>query len=66
MIGLTLLMDAPALITSRLPGIARARDLTDPVLRANQVGNGFLHTFAAFLNLWAREDFGASLARVEY
>jgi len=61
MIGIALLMDAPALVGSRLPEIARATSLTDPVLQANQVGSGFLHTFAAFLNLWALSDFGASL-----
>lgn len=63
-ICLTLLMDAPTLVGARLPEIAEATSLTDPVLRGNQVGSGFLHTFAAFLNLWAREDFGASLARM--
>jgi len=64
MIGLALLMDAPALVQSRLPELAEASGLTDPILRRNQVGNGFLHTFAAFLNVWAREDFGASLKRM--
>src|SRR5690606_12678004 len=64
MVGLVLLMDAPALIASRLPQIAEAGDLTDPILRANQVGNGFLHTFAAFLNLWARNQFGDSLETI--
>lgn len=63
-IGLALLMDAPALVQSRLPDVADASSLTDPLLRRNQVANGFLHTFAAFLNLWARDDFGASLDRM--
>jgi hypothetical protein len=64
MIGLALLMDAPALIETRLPEVASASGLTDPALRCNQVGNGFLHTFAAFINLWARNDFGAALDRL--
>lgn len=64
MIGLGLLMDAPALVESRLPEIARATGLTDPLLQADQVGSGFLHTFTTFLNLWARNDFDASLDRM--
>lgn len=65
MIGLALLMDAPALIEARLPEIADATGLTDPILRRSQVGNGFLHTFSAFLNLWARDEFATALERID-
>jgi hypothetical protein len=65
MIGLALLADAPALVRARLPEIAEATSLTDPILRTNQVGNGFLHTFAAFLAVWAQADFAASLERIK-
>jgi len=65
MIGLALLMDAPALVEARLPEVAEATGLTDPILRRNQVGNGFLHTFSAFLNVWARDDFGAALKEMD-
>jgi hypothetical protein len=63
-LGVAMLIDAPALILSRLPQAVDAKGLTDPLLRRDQVGQGFLHTFAAWLGLWARNDFGAALDRL--
>ena len=63
MIGLSLMMDVAALVTSRVPRIAEATGPNDPILMADQVAHGFLHVFANFLNLWERRDFGASLDR---
>lgn len=64
MLGLALMMDTPALVLSRLPEAATARGPLDPVLDKNEVARNFLHVFSAFLNLWERHDFGASLDRM--
>ena len=63
-VGLSMLMDAPALILARLPEAATARGPRDPLFRTNQVALGFFHVFIAFLNLWQMHDFGASLDRL--
>jgi hypothetical protein len=62
--GLATLMDAPTLVLSRLPEAARARGPHDPVFAKDDVARGFLHVFTAFLRLWQRHDFGASLDRL--
>jgi hypothetical protein len=64
MMGLALMLDAPTLVAARLPAFAQAKSRLDPALRADQVGHGFLHVFTAFLELWARRDFGAALNHV--
>jgi len=64
MLGLALMMDTPALVLSRLPEAAIASGPRDPVLDKNEVARNFLHVFTAFLNLWQRHDFGASLDRM--
>lgn len=64
MIGLALLMDAPALLCSRMPEVTAAAGPNDPLLERDKVVLGFLHTFAAFLSAWERRDFGASLGRM--
>ena len=62
--GLAVLIEAPALVLSRLPEAAAAHGPLDPVFRKNEIARSFLHVFTAFLNLWQREDFGASLDRL--
>lgn len=62
--GLAALIEAPALVLSRLPEAARARGPRDPIFQQNEIARGFLHVFTAFLNLWERHDFGAGLDRL--
>jgi hypothetical protein len=62
--GLAVLIQAPALLLSRLPEAAAAHGPLDPVLRKNETARSFLHVFTAFLNLWQTHDFGASLDRL--
>ncbi len=62
--GLATLIEAPALVLSRLPEAAGARDPLDPVFLKDDVARGFLHVFTRFLHLWQRHDFGASLDRL--
>jgi hypothetical protein len=64
MLCLALMMDAPALVLSRLPEAARASSPLDPVMHQNEMARSFLHVFTAFLNLWQKQDFGAALDRV--
>ncbi len=63
-VGLSMLLDAPALILARLPDAATATGPRDPVFRKDQIALGFFHVFTTFLNLWQRHDFGASLDRL--
>jgi hypothetical protein len=62
--GLATLIEAPALVLSRLPEAVQARDQLDPVFLKDDVTRGFLHVFTAFLHLWQSHDFGASLDRL--
>ena len=62
--GLATLIEAPALVLSRLPAAARAQGPRDPVFLEDEVARGFLHVFTAFLYLWQRHDFGACLDRL--
>jgi hypothetical protein len=62
--GLAQLVEAPALVLSRLPEAATASGPQDPVFGRSEAARSFLHVFTAWLNLWARRDFGASLDRV--
>jgi hypothetical protein len=64
MLGLSLMMDTPALVLSRLPEVVDASSQHDPVMHKNEVARTFLHVFTAFLNLWQRHDFGARLSEV--
>ena len=63
-VGLSMLMDAPALVLARLPEAVTAYGPRDPVFRTNQIALGFFHVFTSFLNLWQLHDFGASLDRL--
>ncbi|CAN7347178.1 hypothetical protein LJR225_002044 [Phenylobacterium sp. LjRoot225] len=64
MLGLSMMMDVPALVLSRLPEAADAEGPLDPVLFKDEVARGFLHVFTAFLSLWQAHGFGASLDAV--
>ncbi|MDG2001721.1 MAG: hypothetical protein P8J20_00160 [Novosphingobium sp.] len=64
MLGLALMMDTPALITTRLPSIRTASAPLDPLLVEDKVVHGFLHVSTNFLSLWESRDLGASLARM--
>lgn len=64
MLGLGLMLDVPALVLARLPEAADARGPLDPLMHKNEVARSFLHVFTAFLNLWERHDFGASLDKM--
>lgn len=61
--GLATLIDAPALVLSRLPEAASAAGPRDPIFRRNEIARSFLHVFTLFLHLWQVEEFGASLDR---
>ena len=58
---LATMMDAPKLVLERSPQIATASSLEDPVFHQHEFARSFLHVFLAFLHLWERRDFGASL-----
>lgn len=64
MLCLALFIDTPALVLSRMPGIAEVEGPHDPRLREDPVVHGFLHGFTNFLYLWARRKFGAKLDAV--
>lgn len=63
MIGLSMMLDCPAIVLSRAPRAADAMHRHDPLVSADQVAHGFLHVFANWLDVWAQRDFGASLER---
>ena len=52
--GLATMIEAPALVLSRLPEAAAAHGPLDPVFLKDDVARGFLHVFTAFLHLWQR------------
>jgi len=64
MLGLAMLIDAPALLLSRMPDLDEAGGVLDPILFRDEVVRGFLHVFTAFLNVWRHNDLGASLGRM--
>jgi hypothetical protein len=64
MLGLALMMDVPALALKRMPDLDQVTGPRDPRLGQDEVVRGFLHVFTAFLSLWERHDFGASLRRM--
>jgi hypothetical protein len=59
--GLATLIQAPALVASRLPEALTASGPLDPVFAKDEVVRGFLHVFTSFLHLWKIGNFGASL-----
>ena len=63
-IGTASLLDAPAIIRTRLPQIDEMSGPLDPRLLANEGARCFLHVFTAFLNIWDLHGFGQDLDRV--
>ncbi|MEZ5743956.1 MAG: hypothetical protein R3D89_09620 [Sphingomonadaceae bacterium] len=63
LVGMALMLDAPALLRSRLPAIGNASGPHDPLLASDKVAQGFLHVSRNFLMLWELRDFGAGLRR---
>lgn len=63
MMGLSYFIDSPARILQRLPAAIDASGPHDPVFRTSDTARNQLHISTAFLNLWQRHDFGASLDR---
>jgi hypothetical protein len=61
MLGLSWLMDGPALIRRQLPDIEQIESRFDPRLVADEIARTQLHMNTIFLNLWERHDFGAQL-----
>lgn len=64
LVGLSMMIDVAALVTSRLPHVAEASGLQDPRILADTVVHGFLTCTLNFLDLWERRDFGATLSEV--
>lgn len=64
MLGLALLMDAPALVLTRLPEATQAQSPFDPLMRRNEVARSFLHLFTAFLNVLDKHELDISLDAV--
>ncbi len=52
---------SPSRILLRLPEVARAADVRDPVFKTNETARNQLHMCAIAMNLWDRHDFGALL-----
>jgi hypothetical protein len=61
MLGLSWLMDGPALIRRQLPEVEQLQSRFDPRLVADEIARTQLHMNTVFLNLWERHDFGARL-----
>lgn len=61
LLGFSMMMDAPALVLSRLPRVVEARSLHDPVMFENEVARTFCHVFVNFLSVWQARDFAGSL-----
>jgi hypothetical protein len=64
MLGLSWLMDGPALIRRQLPDLAAIESRFDPRLVADEIARTQLHMNTIFLNLWQRHDFGKALDEV--
>ena len=60
-IGVAQLLAAPAMVRGRLPQVAHAEGLRDPLLLASEGARCFLHVFTAFLNFWEMDGFSTQL-----
>jgi len=56
MMGLVWMLDAPAFIQSKVPGLAEVESRLDPAIADNERARSQLLIMTAFLNLWQRED----------
>jgi hypothetical protein len=61
MIGMAMLMDMAAVLLGRMPNIAEASGVDDPMLSTDQVVHGFHLCAYNFLSTWQQRDFGESL-----
>jgi hypothetical protein len=62
--GLAGLIEAPAIVLSRLPEARAAADALDPVFATNETARAFLHVFTNFLMLWEAGDVSGVLDRL--
>lgn len=63
--GLTWLLDAPALILARVPDLSQVTDRFDPHIRDDETTRAQLHIMTVFLNLWETQDMGTLLRELE-
>ena len=61
LMGVTWLMDVPALIRSRIPDGGAAVRRTDPAIKGDESVRAPLQMLSNVLNLWASSDIGAAL-----
>lgn len=61
LMGVTWLMDVPALIRTRIRGSGAATRRTDPAIRGDESVRAPLQMLTNVLNLWASSDVGAAL-----
>jgi hypothetical protein len=61
--GLAWIMDAPTIIQSQIPELAKVKNRFDPQFRANALARVQLQLLTVFLNAWETHDFGAILDR---
>ncbi len=65
MMGLTWMLDSPALIQSKVSDLAEVSDRFDPRIADNERARSQLLILTACMNLWQREDMGAVLRILE-
>lgn len=63
MMGLTWLLDAPALIEAQIPDLDQIANCRDSRFKQDELARAQLHLMTTFLNLWQTQDFGAALDR---
>lgn len=61
--GVAWMLDAPALIQSRTPGLAPGQTRYDAPIKSSERGRNQLQIMSVFLNRFERRDFGAVLDR---
>jgi hypothetical protein len=62
--GLTWLLDVPALIQAQIPDLAEVKNRFDPRVKSNEAVRARLQMMSNFLNLWQTRHFGRLLARL--
>ncbi|WP_275227167.1 hypothetical protein [Novosphingobium album (ex Liu et al. 2023)] len=62
--GVARVLAFPEIVTFRCPQVAGASGPRDPAILAIDPARNCLHVFTVFLKLWARRDFGASVAAI--
>lgn len=63
LMGLTWLMDAPALIQKQIADLSSIKNRFDPRFRSNETARVQLHMMTNVLNLWQTQAFGSVLDR---